>query len=194
MPPKRRLSLFETDLGWIGMIGCGNVLESLVFGDESSAMTLQRLKAAELDDCEIRDWNAGLKKRLARFAKTGEGDFADVKTVLTETTPFAQRVIQVVRGIGLGETLSYSEVAEAAGSPGAARAVGNIMARNTIPLVIPCHRVTAAQGRLGGYSSLLGVDMKRRLLDLEAAVAGLHSKTPGARTASSRSTRKSSRV
>jgi methylated-DNA-[protein]-cysteine S-methyltransferase len=83
-----------------------------------------------------------------------------------DVSPFVRRVYGVVRRIPRGKVLSYGEVAEAAGKPGAARAVGNAMARNPICLVIPCHRVVAAQG-LGGFGGEGGPAQKRLLLGLE---------------------------
>jgi len=67
------------------------------------------------------------------------------------------------REVTWGETVSYGELAEMAGRPGAARAVGNAMSRNPVPIVVPCHRVVAAGGRIGGYGSS-GVPTKRFLL------------------------------
>ncbi|GIS60136.1 MAG: hypothetical protein CM1200mP2_23610 [Planctomycetaceae bacterium] len=73
-----------------------------------------------------------------------------------------------VRQVGYGQTTSYGEVARKIGRPGAARAVGTAMANNTVPILIPCHRVIAASGRLGGFSAPRGTRLKQRLLDLEA--------------------------
>jgi methylated-DNA-[protein]-cysteine S-methyltransferase len=83
-----------------------------------------------------------------------------------EVSPFVRRVYGVVRRIPRGKVLSYGEVAEAAGKPGAARAVGNAMARNPICLFIPCHRVVASSG-LGGFGGEGGVAQKKLLLGLE---------------------------
>jgi methylated-DNA-[protein]-cysteine S-methyltransferase len=82
-------------------------------------------------------------------------------------TGFPRTVYEVLhRDVGFGETVSYGELAEMAGRPGAARAVGNAMSRNPVPIVVPCHRVVAAGGRIGGYG-LSGVSTKRFLLALE---------------------------
>jgi len=83
-----------------------------------------------------------------------------------EGTPFMRRVYDVVRRIPAGETLSYGEVADAAGRPGAARAVGAAMAKNRICLFIPCHRVVGSSG-IGGWSGTGGLEQKRALLMLE---------------------------
>jgi O-6-methylguanine DNA methyltransferase len=81
-------------------------------------------------------------------------------------TNFTERVYKIVRGIPKGKTLSYGQVAKLAGSPGAARAVGNIMKKNC-DKGVPCHRVIRADGGLGGYSGLNG--KKAQLLKKEGA-------------------------
>lgn len=83
-------------------------------------------------------------------------------------TPFQQKVWAALRTIPYGQTLSYIDVAKMIGKPSASRAVGGANGKNPLPILIPCHRVVAADGSLGGYS--LGLDMKRRLLELEGGV------------------------
>ncbi len=80
------------------------------------------------------------------------------------------RVLEAVVAIPYGQTRSYGEIAAAAGRPGAARFVGACMARNRFPVFVPCHRVVRADGGLGGFGG--GLDLKRRMLDLEAGAAG----------------------
>jgi len=88
-----------------------------------------------------------------------------------EATPFERSVLLEVISIPRGETASYGEVAERAGFPGAARAVGNVMRSNPFPIVIPCHRVIKADGSLGGYGGQ--EHLKARLLRLEGVdIAG----------------------
>lgn len=88
---------------------------------------------------------------------------------LRDQTPFRQRVYRALLEVRRGETRTYGRLAAEAGFPGAARAVGNAMAANNVPLIIPCHRVVAAGG-LGRYGG--GRDLKRRLLQLEGAMDG----------------------
>ena len=83
-----------------------------------------------------------------------------------EGTPFTKRVYEVVRRIPRGETRTYGEVADLAGKPGAARAVGNVMSQNQVCLFVPCHRVVASNG-IGGWGGQ-GIGQKKLLLDLEA--------------------------
>ncbi len=86
---------------------------------------------------------------------------------LSTATPFQRQVWEKTRLIPYGETRSYSWVAEQIGKPGAARAVGQALGRNPLPIIIPCHRVVASDGKLCGFAGGLG--MKRRLLSLEAS-------------------------
>lgn len=83
-------------------------------------------------------------------------------------TPFARRVLRKTAAIPYGGHLSYAEVATEAGSPRGARAAGNALGSNPIPIVIPCHRVLHSGGGLGGYGG--GLDRKRYLLELEGAL------------------------
>ena len=80
-------------------------------------------------------------------------------------TPFELAVWQALERIPYGATRTYGEIAHDVGRPGAARAIGQANHKNPIPIVIPCHRVVAAGGKLGGYGG--GLNLKRRLLDLE---------------------------
>ena len=84
----------------------------------------------------------------------------------TEGTAFQKRVWKGLQAIPYGETISYVELARRIGNPKAMRAVGSANGRNQIPIVIPCHRVIAADGTLGGFGG--GLDVKQRLLDLES--------------------------
>jgi len=86
---------------------------------------------------------------------------------------FGRKVLRLCSGIPAGKTISYSQLARLAGHPGAARAVGNIMAGNRTPILIPCHRVISADGSLGGYSAAGGIQMKKLLLDHENRPVGI---------------------
>jgi O-6-methylguanine DNA methyltransferase len=86
-------------------------------------------------------------------------------------TPLAFEVYRALRRVRRGETISYGELAIMAGRPGAARSVGGFMARNRFPLLVPCHRVVAHDGGLGGFSSSGGLGDKKRLLALEGVLS-----------------------
>ena len=108
----------------------------------------------------------GLVGDLAeKIAATLAGERMEVPLDLSWATPFQRRVLQTVRDIPRGEVRPYVWVAREAGSPGASRAVGNVMANNPVPLLVPCHRVVRNDGRTGSYA--FGADEKVRLLKLE---------------------------
>lgn len=86
---------------------------------------------------------------------------------------FRRRVLEACRRIPFGATASYADLARAAGSPGAARAVGSAMASNPLPLIVPCHRVLRSDGSLGGFSSPQGPSQKERMLKLENPAFGV---------------------
>jgi methylated-DNA-[protein]-cysteine S-methyltransferase len=99
--------------------------------------------------------------------------------------PFGRRVLAITAAIPYGDHLSYAEVAAEAGSPRGARAAGNALGSNPIPIVIPCHRVLRSGGALGGYGG--GLDRKRFLLELEGAAPGrTFSSDPGGRGSATR--------
>lgn len=87
--------------------------------------------------------------------------------------PFCRKVYEAARDIPPGMTQTYGQLARAAGSPGAARAVGRVLAQNPIALVVPCHRVVGARGQLVGFSASGGVETKRRLLQIEGALQAI---------------------
>jgi methylated-DNA-[protein]-cysteine S-methyltransferase len=81
--------------------------------------------------------------------------------------PFARRVYAATRAVGPGSTTTYGAIARALGDPGAARAVGAALGANPTPIVVPCHRVLAADGSLHGFSAPGGIATKRRMLEIE---------------------------
>lgn len=98
-------------------------------------------------------------------------DLADVPLDLRAVSPFDARVYAEVRKIAPGQTATYGEIARRVGSPGAARAIGGAMGRNPFAPIVPCHRVVAAGGRLGGFSAAGGAKTKQRMLAVEARAA-----------------------
>jgi methylated-DNA-[protein]-cysteine S-methyltransferase len=96
-------------------------------------------------------------------------DLTDIPLDFEEIPEFHRRVYDVARTIKPGTTLSYGEVASRVGEPDAARAVGQALGRNPIPIIVPCHRVLAADGGTGGFSAPGGTATKLQLLAIEGA-------------------------
>jgi len=108
-----------------------------------------------------------VKKELANYFSGQLVDFNALPLDL-QGTPFQQKVWRELRRLPRGRTVSYKELAQRAGSPRGFRAVGQANGRNPVPIIVPCHRVIAADGSLGGYSS--GLERKRWLLKHEGAI------------------------
>jgi methylated-DNA-[protein]-cysteine S-methyltransferase len=179
--PNCSVVSFHSALKWIAVAWEENVLQGLVFGyssarqAESALVRLLRLRPAwrglghnPAAGAE-RKWIGDVSERLVQYADGEPVDFSDVPLALAHLTPFGRRVVEACRGIPWGETRSYGQLAAACGSPGAARAVGGVMAKNRFPLIVPCHRVVGSGGALGGYSAPGGLRTKQRLLAMEAA-------------------------
>jgi methylated-DNA-[protein]-cysteine S-methyltransferase len=109
-----------------------------------------------------------LADRFRAYFAGARDDFADVELDVDEGTPLEGALLDAIRSVPYGEVVTYGELAALAGRPNAPRAAGTFCARNRYAVVVPCHRVVAANG-LGGYGSL-GLGYKRRLLELEGAL------------------------
>jgi methylated-DNA-[protein]-cysteine S-methyltransferase len=137
-------------------------------GFRSEDETLQRL--ADKVSPRVMEAPArldGVRRELDEYFDGKRRDF-DVPLDLSLVTGFQGKILSATTRIPYGGHLSYKEVATEAGNPAASRAAGNALGANPIPIVIPCHRVWAAQGKLGGYTG--GLDRKRHLLELEGSL------------------------
>jgi len=94
----------------------------------------------------------------------------DIPVVLDDLSRFSRLVLTACRNIRFGQTTSYSGLAKKLGRPGTARAVGGALAKNPLPLIIPCHRVIRSNGKIGGFSAPGGTNLKAKLLELEQQV------------------------
>ena len=112
-------------------------------------------------------------ERVRKHLRGQMQDFGDVTIDLDEAGQFARQVYEAARRIPAGQTMTYGELAKAMGQPGTARAVGQALGRNPIPVIIPCHRILAAGGKPGGFSAPGGRATKARMLATEGvSIAG----------------------
>lgn len=117
-----------------------------------------------------------VQRAIDRIVTLLRGEAADLNQIALDmeaVPPFQRRVYELARTIPAGTTLSYGQVAARIGSPGAARAVGQALGKNPFAIVVPCHRVLAAGGKLGGFSATGGVSTKERMLQIEQAQRSL---------------------
>lgn len=162
-----QIASFSTELGWMALVASERAVVQLVFGYASSATAQAALDGPLLRRAGVGDDWLWLVERLQDFAAGKIVDFRDVRIEPPHGTPFARRVIQHCRTIPYGQTRSYGELAALAGSPRAARAVGNTMAANRFSIVVPCHRVINADGSIGRYGGPGGSRLKARMLEME---------------------------
>ena len=150
----------------MGVVGSGAGLRRIVLPQPSPGdalqLLLQGLPGAIADPSPLGD----LPQRLRRYFDGERVSFGDELDV-AGATPFRVAVWQATRLISYGQTQSYGRVAEKIGRPRAWRAVGQALARNPFPIVVPCHRVVGKDGSLRGFGG--GLEMKRRLLELESS-------------------------
>ncbi len=157
----------DSPIGWMAVVGQENTLCQLTIAHPSAKAAVASLDAELRQAAHKGRWNDDFVRRLKAYAAGEPVEFDDVQIELGNLSRFRRRVLRQCRRIPYGQTLTYGQLAAKAGSPGAARAVGNCMAANRFPLVVPCHRVVAAGGRLGAFSAPGGTRTKRRLLMLE---------------------------
>lgn len=161
-----RFYLCETRLGWMGLVFSDKGLKASTFFCPTREAALR--EAMELGaEAPASEAEAGdLPRKLQAYAE-GQPVIFDNDIDWSGVTPFRRQVLEEVRRIPPGETRSYRGLAERVGKPAAMRAVGQVMATNPLPIIIPCHRVLASDGGLGGYGHSL--EMKETLLRLEGA-------------------------
>ena len=161
-------TVFETDIGWMTVLGSPQGLMRVTLPRRSEAEAVRQLgntvEQATRSDEQFTD----LVERFKSYFCGGRPSFPD-PIDFSGATPFRRAVWEAARQIPYGETRSYGDIAEHIGRYGAARAVGQAMGRNPVAIIIPCHRVVASGGRLGGFGG--GEDLKRYLLDMEVSDA-----------------------
>ena len=167
---KIKYATVNTPAGWIGILSSEKGLLRITLPQGSSQEAQQLLSTCTDNAISSPHLFENLARRLIAYFSGYEVLFPD-RLDLSGATTFRREVWEKTRPIPYGQTRSYSWVAEQIGKPGAARAVGQALSRNPLPIIIPCHRVTTADGELGGYSG--GLEMKRHLLSLEASHAEL---------------------
>jgi methylated-DNA-[protein]-cysteine S-methyltransferase len=159
--------IFRTSLGYMGTVGQSGALLQLFFNYSDRPSIEAALLPLLPTKAQQSNWYPDLADRLRRYADGHVADFSDIPVKLVHTTPFSQRVMDLVQAIPYGQQMTYGQLAQAAGNPGAARAVGSVMRKNPVPLVVPCHRVVRNGGTIGAYSAPGGGDTKRQLLAME---------------------------
>lgn len=169
-------TVFDTALGPCALAWNGSGVRFMQLPEASREATVARLLAKVPDAGEAaspRTTPSWVKEAVALVKEHLAGrpqDFSRVPLDLGGLPPFTAKVYEALRKIPPGSTISYGELAGVVGSPGASRAIGRAMATNPFPIFVPCQRVLASGGKVGGFSAYGGIATKERLLALEGRV------------------------
>jgi len=147
---------FKSPLGTLYLVFAGNCLVKIEFEKTHGAEPVAPISPERVSH--------SLKMQLGEYFEGKLREFSQ-EVVLLQGTDFDRKVWLTLKEIPYGETRSYRWLAERIGNPRAVRAVGQALGRNSIPIILPCHRIIESNGSIGGYSG--GINIKRRLLDLE---------------------------
>jgi methylated-DNA-[protein]-cysteine S-methyltransferase len=168
------IALFETAIGVCGISWGERGITGVQLPAGREDLTWARLRRRARGARELPP-PPHVERAIERITALVGGEGADLSELpldLAEIEPFDRRVADVARAIPAGETLTYGELATRIGAAGEAREVGAALARNRFPIIVPCHRVVAADGKLGGFSAPGGVQTKLRLLEIERRAHG----------------------
>jgi methylated-DNA-[protein]-cysteine S-methyltransferase len=171
MDTQMKYTIFNTAWGYFGLVADKKGLRRTVLPCENRKTVEKRLFAG-LDNPQFdKNLLKPLQKQIIAYFAGKPARF-DASLVLDKLTPFARKVLAACEKIPAGKTVSYSQLASMIGKPRASRAVGSALARNPIPLIIPCHRVIHSDGSIGNFSALGSSVFKARLLKHEKTRRG----------------------
>lgn len=161
--------LVQSPVGAVGLVASTTGLVAVEMGGAAAVRSALGRRAPQAREELNPLLEAAAAQMSAYFA--GAGRHFDLPCDLSGLSPFSQAILAALCQVPYAATISYGELARAAGHPGAARAVGGVMARNPLPLILPCHRIIGKSGALTGYSGGAGLKTKAWLLDFEARQA-----------------------
>ena len=163
-----KYTIFKTKWGYFGLVSVENALIRTILPLASR----EKAKKCLLRNISTPDYDShlfsGLQNQIIAYFEGGYVNFdTNISLMLAGFGKFGASILTACRDIKFGQTISYRQLACKAGHPDAARAAGSVVAKNPIPLIIPCHRVLRSDGSMGGFSAQGGVTLKKRLLTLE---------------------------
>ncbi len=169
-------TVFETALGFMGIawseLGLTRVHLAQKNRESVERNLLRKIGTGATGSRDMPAWVADLVERIKAYAAGEEIDFSNVPVDLTGVDEFQLAIYDAARKLRFGETTTYGELAKRAGKAGLPRETGAALGANPVPLVIPCHRILAAGGKIGGFSAPGGSASKERMLALEGVHLG----------------------
>jgi O-6-methylguanine DNA methyltransferase len=173
MQKVTKYTIFQTKWGYFGLAGteyglCRTQLPGSK-PEKIKTLLLKNLHAAQFDKtfCKI------LQEQITAYFEGACVNFSrDLPLILDGFCSFGTSILTTCREIEIGQTITYGQLAKKAGRPNASRAVGSTLAKNPLPLIIPCHRIIRSDGKLGGFSAPGGITLKKKMLELECEALG----------------------
>ena len=166
-------TLFDTPVGACSLIWRDDRIVGLRLPEASPAATRSRIRRRWPEAVEQAPPAAmqAVIDRVLALLRGERIDLGDAPLDFGTAPEFHQRAYAIARTIPAGQTMTYGEIARRLGTPHESREVGQAMGRNPIAIIMPCHRVLGADGKMGGFSATGGVAIKRRILEIEGAAA-----------------------
>ncbi|MFB0551721.1 MAG: methylated-DNA--[protein]-cysteine S-methyltransferase [Phycisphaerae bacterium] len=163
-----KYTIFKTKWGYFGLASTEYALcRTQLPGpkpEKIKSLLLKNFHNPQLDKTFFKT----LQEQITAYFEGAYINFSrDVPLVLDGFSSFGISVLTACRAIEFGQTITYGQLAEESGRPNASRAVGSTLAKNPLPLIIPCHRIIRNDGKLGGFSAPGGVTLKKKMLELE---------------------------
>lgn len=168
MQKVTKYAIFQTKWGYFGLAGTQyGLCRTQLPGPNPEKIKIFLLKNIP-DTQPDKTFRKILQQQIIAYF---EGDYVqfsrDIPLILDGFSPFGTSVLKACREIKIGQTITYGQLAKKAGNPKASRAVGSVLAKNPLPLIIPCHRIIRSDGKMGGFSAPGGIAVKKNLLELE---------------------------
>lgn len=162
-----KYTIFKTKWGYFGLFGTEYALcRTQLPGpkpEKIKSLLLRNMPSAKFDKRFFRP----LQEQINNYFQGAYVDFRNIPIELVGLSSFFSSVLTACRNVGFGRTITYAGLARKLNRPAAARAVGNALAKNPLPLIIPCHRIVRSDGKIGGFSAAGGTDLKEKLLQHE---------------------------
>lgn len=173
LPPPRHCALFDTALGPCGIAWRGEAVTLVLLPTVDRESTLEQLTWQSGSQVVPPPWPDFVANAMSEIQALLRGEPADLRGVPLDWAgigQFERKVYEATRRVLPGHVCTYVELAREMNAPGSARAIDLALARNPWPLIVPCHRVVAGDGRLGSFSAAGGAALKKRLIEHEAAI------------------------
>jgi len=166
-------AVFDAPIGPCGIAWTEQAIVAFTLPERTAEKTAARLRRRWPAAVQASPpaWVTATIDKVLRLLHGDKVDLSDVPLDLATSPGFHRRVYEVARAIPAGHTMTYGEIAKRLGVPHESREVGQALGRNPIAVIVPCHRVLGADGKMGGFSATGGVATKRRILEIEGAAA-----------------------